>query len=521
MKTKLLLSLVMLTIQFTYSQIVPELQWVKTYDGVGHKNDFLNKVCVDKSKNIYMAGQSEELNGALAFFLIKYNETGDSLFTERYVSAPTSWNEVNSMAVDADQNIYAIGTASFGQSFLRGIFFKFDINGNVVWQKTYGLSNKQAVAVDYQNNPIIGINVGEPAGAAEIIKYSPAGDSLWGDVFYYESSSLTVNNFLIDSSGFMYVVLKDSYEYGSDVPGERIRLMKLNQDGIVQWGKTINKAAPLKLIHDKESNLILATERSIIKLSANGDSIWENSSFVINTDVAVDSKNNIIISGFGGGIGGMDYVTRKISSGGTELWDQEFNSQENLRDFASCVTVDNKDNIYISGGSNEMVSQGVSYTLRYSESGQLTWQQRFKATHSIYNDASTIFLDDSNNVFVAGDYTDSTNGSNYFLFKIKQNDKTGVDADLKNFPYVFELRQNYPNPFNPTTTINYSLAKAGNVRLTVYNILGCKAATVVDGYKSAGNYSVQFNGSNLASGIYLYRLESGNFSEARKLILMK
>ena len=88
-------------------------------------------------------------------------------------------------------------------------------------------------------------------------------------------------------------------------------------------------------------------------------------------------------------------------------------------------------------------------------------------------------------------------------------------------PIQYSLQQNYPNPFNPTTTIKYSLPKAGNVRLTVYNAIGSKVTTIVNEYKPAGNYSVQFNGSNLASGIYLYRLESGNYSTAKKFILMK
>jgi hypothetical protein len=95
------------------------------------------------------------------------------------------------------------------------------------------------------------------------------------------------------------------------------------------------------------------------------------------------------------------------------------------------------------------------------------------------------------------------------------------DVKDKNFHIIFTLSQNYPNPFNPSTTINYSLPKAGNVKLTIYNVIGSRVSTIVDEYKPAGNYSVQFNGSNLASGIYLYRLEAGNYSEAKKLILMK
>jgi len=85
----------------------------------------------------------------------------------------------------------------------------------------------------------------------------------------------------------------------------------------------------------------------------------------------------------------------------------------------------------------------------------------------------------------------------------------------------FKLSQNFPNPFNPTTTINYSLPKAGNVKLTVYNAIGNKVATIVNEYKPAGNYSVQFYGSNLASGIYLYRLEAGNYRTAKKFVLIK
>ena len=85
----------------------------------------------------------------------------------------------------------------------------------------------------------------------------------------------------------------------------------------------------------------------------------------------------------------------------------------------------------------------------------------------------------------------------------------------------YSLQQNYPNPFNPSTTIDYSIAKGGNVKLTVFNSIGRKVATIVDEYKPAGKYTIQFNGRSLASGIYLYRLEAGNYRAAKKFILMK
>ena len=108
-----------------------------------------------------------------------------------------------------------------------------------------------------------------------------------------------------------------------------------------------------------------------------------------------------------------------------------------------------------------------------------------------------------------------------YVWKRPLSEFTGVSNQVNNLPQEFALSQNYPNPFNPATTINYSLAKEGKVKLTVYNAIGSKVATIVNEYKPAGNYSVQFNGSNLASGIYLYRLESGNYSAAKKFILLK
>jgi hypothetical protein len=85
----------------------------------------------------------------------------------------------------------------------------------------------------------------------------------------------------------------------------------------------------------------------------------------------------------------------------------------------------------------------------------------------------------------------------------------------------FELEQNYPNPFNPSTNISYRINKAGNVSLKVYNVLGNEVATLVDEYKPAGSYTIKFNASNISSGIYFYKLTAGNYSEIKKMTLLK
>ncbi len=98
---------------------------------------------------------------------------------------------------------------------------------------------------------------------------------------------------------------------------------------------------------------------------------------------------------------------------------------------------------------------------------------------------------------------------------------TGVNSRLTGVAKEFMLYQNYPNPFNPTTVISYQLSAVSNVTFKVYDILGREVATLVNEKQSAGNHSVTFDGSRLASGVYLYRLEAGSFVSVKKLLLLK
>ena len=102
--------------------------------------------------------------------------------------------------------------------------------------------------------------------------------------------------------------------------------------------------------------------------------------------------------------------------------------------------------------------------------------------------------------------------------------RTGNITDVENIdgvPSEFSLSQNYPNPFNPSTTIDFSVVERGIVTLKVYNLLGQEVALLVNEEKTAGHYNVQFNASQLASGMYVYRLQTENFTSTKKMILMK
>ncbi|MGE5430421.1 MAG: T9SS type A sorting domain-containing protein [Syntrophomonadaceae bacterium] len=108
----------------------------------------------------------------------------------------------------------------------------------------------------------------------------------------------------------------------------------------------------------------------------------------------------------------------------------------------------------------------------------------------------------------------------HVMIGIISNTPTGVMKEEK-IPMTYALSQNYPNPFNPATTISYSIPEGQNVRLTVYDMLGEEISTLVHEYKQAGTYTINFNASSLPSGIYIYTLQTGQFRDSKKLVLLK
>jgi len=92
---------------------------------------------------------------------------------------------------------------------------------------------------------------------------------------------------------------------------------------------------------------------------------------------------------------------------------------------------------------------------------------------------------------------------------------------INNVPLSNRLYHNYPNPFNPKTRIRYEINKNISVKVTIYNILGQEVKVLVNEFKNAGRYEVDFDGTNYASGDYFYRIEAGDFIDAKKMVLVK
>jgi len=95
------------------------------------------------------------------------------------------------------------------------------------------------------------------------------------------------------------------------------------------------------------------------------------------------------------------------------------------------------------------------------------------------------------------------------------------NTDIKGNPDVFVLYQNYPNPFNPSTILSYNLKTDAEVKLTVYNLVGQVVQVVVDGYQTAGYKEITFDAQDLPAGIYLYKLQVGEYSSVKRMTLVK
>jgi hypothetical protein len=124
-------------------------------------------------------------------------------------------------------------------------------------------------------------------------------------------------------------------------------------------------------------------------------------------------------------------------------------------------------------------------------------------------------------------FTDKPKDGTEFKYRLKQIDSDGqyeyspeVEVSL-NAVSDYSLKQNFPNPFNPTTKIEYSIPTDNNVEIKVFNVLGVEVATLLNELRQAGTHSIEFNSDALPSGIYFYKINSGRYSEVKKMILLR
>ncbi|MFH1734791.1 MAG: T9SS type A sorting domain-containing protein [bacterium] len=190
--------------------------------------------------------------------------------------------------------------------------------------------------------------------------------------------------------------------------------------------------------------------------------------------------------------------------------------------------------VFPDGGGPTQPITLATFSAQYNAGAvQINWTTASEAECYSYNlirngaqiNSEPIFATGGEAVTTHYHYTDNTvSKGNTYTYELQTtyiDGRSEISAAAEVRAGMYNLSQNIPNPFNPTTTISYEVPSAGSVKLTVYDIMGQQIASLVNGYQEANAYKVTFNAANLASGIYIYKLETGDFISIKKMVLMK
>lgn len=526
-------------------------QWVARYTTTGNRLDGLSHMVVDSNGNVYVTGNIEITSGSnYDFVTIKYNSSGIAQWIKTY-NGPSSGEDFGRrIAVDNSGNVYVTGyspnTGAYGTEDYATI--KYNSNGIQQWVTRYnGPANQPdhptSIAVDKNGNVYVtGTTYGAngPYYDYATIKYNSSGVQQWVQI--YNGPGNQSDNawaMLLDDSANVYVT---GTSYGSGTFDDFCTI-KYNTSGIQQWvtrynGQFNNNDGAYSITLDTGRNVYVSGKQMIGSNNATSDFVtvkynpsgvqqwaaiyngpandWDNGGIV-----AVDLTGNVYVTGSSTGVGtSYDYATIKYNSSGAQQWVQRYNGPlGDGPDYNNTLTVDRFGNVYVTGQSSASVNNPDFTSVKYSTSGIMQWVMRYNGPGNGNDMPRTIAVDVQGNVYVAGD--SYGNGSGSDLAVIKYSQPTQIIQTSSEIPDYYFLCQNYPNPFNPTTTINYQLPVNSFVELTIYDVLGNVVGTLVNEKQKAGSYSVDFNATSLPSGIYFYKLVTDNFSETKKMVLIK
>jgi hypothetical protein len=449
-------------------------QWVASYNGLSNGYNNANAMIIDNSDDVIVTGSSQNIGTGEDFATIKYNSSGVQQWVARYSSTGNYRDAAYGIAVDNSDNVYVTGESNNSLT-VDYVTIKYNSSGVEQWIKKYIDGIAYSIAIDNSGNVFVtGVNSGNIA----TLKYTALGVQEW-------------------------IAIYNGPMNRTDV-GERIAVDKLGN--IYVSGSSIGALNYYDYV--------------TIKYSPSGKEQWvrryEGSGQYFDEvhDMVIDESCNIYITGNSTETGaGYDYTTIKYNTNGDQLWIAKYNYS--LNDIAFAITLDNYDNVYVTGQSEGEGGLNNFATVKYDSSGVQQWSQRYFYSESTDDHAYAIAVDKNGSVYITGQ-------SNRDILTIKYSQPTGVNPIKFETPSEFKLDQNYPNPFNPKTVINYQLPYSSEVRIKIYNVLGNEIETLVNEKQNSGSYSVTFDGSVYLSGVFLYRLEvDGNIIDTKRMILLK
>ncbi|MCI0746751.1 MAG: SBBP repeat-containing protein [Verrucomicrobia subdivision 3 bacterium] len=342
-------------------------EWTDVYDGPGAATDVNPLVKVDGFGNVYLAGTSAGSPSDSDFVIIKYDSSGNRLWTARYSAESNSVDTVYAMAVDSAGNVWVTGATDIPETERDALTVRYSSSGQLLWAARFGTTNliesTLTIALDDSSNAYVAGQNGEDF---LIIKHGPGGSQQWAVTVDGPGNGM-------DSARSIAVHGANVYVTGTAWNGS-------NQDFLT------------------------------VKYNTNGTPGWTVSYDAAGTDsavaVAVDPLGNVLVTGNSYGTinydeFGSDYVIVKYNSDGIRQWSARYDGYLNSEDYPSALVVDAAGNIYVTGHSDfESDDSGIRQfaTLKYDPDGRQLW----RAWHisSQYDGSRSLAVDDAGNVYI-------------------------------------------------------------------------------------------------------------------------
>jgi len=357
-------------------------EWVARYNSPSNDNDYATAIAIDNNDNIYVTGYSVGSGTHCDYATVKYSpDSNQPLWVARYNGPGNDDDYAKAIAIDSNDNIYVTGYIDDYSTDYDYTTIKYAPDSNkAVWVARYnGLGNGKdyanAIAIDGSNNIYV---TGESCYSSGTIssvgyattKYSPdSNEAVWFARYTGPVHDASARAIAVDSSDNIYVT------------------------GISAGSGTGPDYATIKYSPDSNEAVWVARYNA------------HSNSFDGARAIAIDSNNNIYVTGKSEGIGTFyDYVTIKYSPDSNEaVWVARYNGPENGSDIPEAIAIDGSDNVYVTGSS--MSSPGVfDYaTIKYSpDSNQPTWIARYNSHSSGFGAACAVAVDSNNNIYVTG-----------------------------------------------------------------------------------------------------------------------
>lgn len=488
--------------------------WTRMYDINANNAATATDFYIDSVGNSYILGFSGHESGNQPFDVvtIKYNKNGDMQFSNLY-DANLFFPNPSSIAVDNSGNVYV----SADDDSL--VLIKYNSDGSEGWIKKYPVQtslHSEKILIDNTGNILVAGNITNASNGFQdffLMKYNSSGDTVWTRTYDRTGYDDYLYSLSVDDQNNIF--LGGSAQYAQSYITEDFAVVKYNSDGVFQWerfynGFYDNRDQIVDLATDETGNVFAAgnsyddsflSTAMVIKYSPAGDSLW---SISFNGDTSGSSLGKVGLYKTAGSpdariTGIRNYLNYLIFYG------ISFNGIATYPIFSILL---NKNELLVEA-TIFYVAQNYDFFTALAILSQLGLNKTVNTVAGLPE------------IIITGN-AQTTLPPLSFKFATAKFSSGTVDVEPEQKAVSeFVLHQNYPNPFNPTTTIKWQSQVSGWQTLKVYDLLGREVVTLVDEYKAAGVYSIKFNAANLSSGMYFYTLTTGNFTQSKKLLLMK